>query len=701
MSSLELSGSFVEVAMEQHRHNPKLRLETDLKQVNTVLVSYTEKHGTTLEKLSILHVCVDSQNVHPLLIEHINSRPGDERYKGQHISRLKKIIRNLPWHGQGKRDESMKTVILEDHLPRHLREVWFLLPRIEVDSHQTMDLRRKDLNFVEYKRYRASLPITPNGLAIGSALIKVSSRNKISKIKSLLEEHSGLICEALCEEKPHVKTHDHKSAFYKFRKRVRVYLGYTVENKPIIRLRLDALQEPLQSQLRTYIDRARHGFNSDRDILKIAKVKYGLEIVRHSENTITNYLDGLLYGLGRINHEMSVEVTDVRDLLRLQTKEVEVDGVTITELYNPLVECYRDWGLNLASDRKEEGFDTGTFKSFINGLAAVAAFNGFLPLRQLFLKEYKVRLDKKSKERRKAIKKTIFDRVWLNSQVQRLKAEFHNIVNAGNFKNAPGGLLSIEARKNLNLCLFYVALLTLRFLGVRQGSLRDCILGENITFGAHKQVTFQWPRTKNGKGIRHRLQYKEHSNTHAELIDAVCIYHKRIYPYISGLSSDAQMPAVCEERKRRVAGRFFLCCDNDGLCARFKSTTNFYAWFTSKAELYMDLSGAPIGFHFNPHFLRAMFGDWLRLDLGFSSEQAAEIAADSEEVFESEYVTHPAIFDATSCWTVKNKEIVAANGTTTYLPHADVIERYERENAEMRKTINTMAETIKRLANES
>lgn len=699
MDSLDLARPFIACVKEQHGENPMLRLVSDLKQVSVVLESYAQALGITVENLTVLHVCADRTGPHPHFIEHIESKGSDKKYIGQHISRLKKIIRNLPWPSKAKSDEGPKSNILEELLPPYIREIWFLLPRINGSSQGVIPKG-------ERKQLRTTLPLSPRGLALGLALLQVSSTYNIMDVRTLLEERSGHIYLALREVNPSASRHNLLTAFCKFRAKVRAHLEYVYEKKQKITLLLEELSEPLQSQVRTYCDRARDGFKSDGKIITLAKTRYGLKLGLHSKQTIQNYLTNLLFGLGYISRDMSIQVADVRDLLKLQSREVEVDGVSITEQYNPLVECYRSRGLGIISDRKGGGFDSGSFRIFINGLTAVAAFNGFLHLRKLFLKEYKVTLDKESKDRHKKLKKETFGRPWLNEQIQRLKLEFDRIVSEGSFKNKPSGSLGLEARRNLNLCLFYVTLLALRYLGVRQQSIRDCKPGENIIFAAHKCIIFLWPTSKNGKGIRHQLNTKEHSDTHRDLIDAVRTFYKEVYPYISGSSGKDQTPTVREERRRRVDGQFFLCCALDGLCTKFTSSAHFYTWFVIRAKQFLDFEGEkPLGIIFNPHFLRAMFGDWLRLYLGFSKEQAANIAADSEEVFESEYITHPTIFDATDEWTKKNKEIRALRdnekGKTKDALHDDMIKNYRDEMVAMRETIKTQAETIKQLTSKT
>jgi hypothetical protein len=691
---IDLSRPFVELINERHIEKPGLRLKSDLKQVNVALVSYAHAIGTNLENLSVLHVCADSTRPHPNLIKHIDSMEKDKKYLGQNISRLRKLIRNLPWPGGAKRVEEPEPVILEECLPPYLQEVWFLLDRI--NGSRTVGKTKN-----ERKQHRSTLPLTPRGLAVGLALLRVSNTYNILDVRALLEDGASLIFSTIRTDNPRKSWHNLCSAFVVFRAKVRAHLGYVVEKKPKISLSLEELPEPLKSQVLTYIERARHGFKSDWEIIKLAKTRYKLDIGLHSEVTIKSYLKRVLFGLGYISREMSIQVADIRELLKLQLREVEVDGILISEQYNPLVDCCRNRALGVASDRKDPEFDSTDFSLFINGVAAIAAFNGFLQLRKQFVSAYKVRLDEESKQKRKKLKKETFDRPWLNEQIQRLKLEFHQIVNEGSYKNKPNGSLSPEARRDLNLCLFYVALLALRFLGVRQQSIRDCILGKNLIFAANKSITFLWSITKNRKGITHELNIKDHVDTHRDLIEGIWIFYKKIYPYISGISNSDHSYSVIEELRRRVAGQFFLYCAPDGLCTKFDDEGRFYQWFIRQAHQFLDIKRKPISISINPHFLRAMFGDWLRFDLGFSKEHAAEMAADSEEVFESEYVTHPDIFNATDRWTKKNQEIRASKESEKEkireALQAEVIQGYKSEMATMQETMRNMTEALKNL----
>jgi hypothetical protein len=86
-----------------------------------------------------------------------------------------------------------------------------------------------------------------------------------------------------------------------------------------------------------------------------------------------------------------------------------------------------------------------------------------------------------------------------------LGQEFDRIVKAGSFKREVADRALYEALADFNFCGYYVALLVLRFLGHRQQCLRDCKIGENITFNRDGSITLFWPKDKIKNRSRSRL----------------------------------------------------------------------------------------------------------------------------------------------------------------------------------------------------
>jgi hypothetical protein len=657
MEKIDLSRPFKKLITEAQRENEKLRLEETLNKVNVPLEGYAASFGLSMEKLSPLHICTESGDIHPDLKGHISSLEHTDAYKGQHLSRIRNLIEALLYPETGNGQDTSDQISIMAHLPEPLRLVWSLLPR------QCHRLPNCHNDREGYHRLRLTIPLSSNGICLAWALVKVCRQYNGYEVKTILEEYDSEVINTIWRNNHHSKWRSLITVFYEFRRRVRKYLAYEVAVSTTVTLTVSQLPEPLRTQLLVYQERARFGFKTDPDIKINARTKYKLDLSPQSETTINLYETALCLGIGYIPRDMYGDTLDIRDLLKLTSREVEVDEVIVTELYNPLVEYYRRLEQAKFSDRKEAGFDSACFRRFVSALAAISAFNGRLHLRKQFLKEYKPILDTVSKDRHKRLKKQTFGRPWLNEQIQRLRTRFKRISTEGTFKNETGGTLRKSSRYNLNLCLFYVALVTLRYLGVRQQCIRDCLVGKNIIFSARMTVTFEWTdeQMKNAKGLRHTFNMKEHSEVQEILIEALHIYYSRIYPYLSGATSTDQSPALRAARRQVVAEQFFLQCGVSGICKPFTDETDFNEFFRTHTLKYIEfgdrLGEQPLSL--NPHFLRAMFGDWLRFDLNYSAEQTAQMAGDTEKTFETDYITHPTIYDATEAWTEKSEEIRA------------------------------------------
>lgn len=664
MKKLDLSQPLIKLVMEAQKENQELRLTATLSKVNAALKSYATSCGLTVEELSLFHICSGSGGIHPDLKAHIGSMELTDGYKGQHQSRLRNLIEALLKPNREDSKHPPEPITIEDHLPETLRPVWHLLPRQFHHAHNCHNENARE----DYLRFRLTVPLSSNGMCLAWALSKVCRRHDGCEVKAILEEYAGEVINSIKRNNHHSRWVCLRQAFDKFRQGVRKHLAYEVTVSTPVALTVDQLPDPLRTQLLAYQERARSGFKTDPDIKFRARTKYKLDLSSHSEETIGVYGRALCLGIGHMPREMYGETLDVRDLLKLMSREVEIDEVVATELYNPLVEYYRRLEQAKHSGKKEAGFDSAGFRIFVDSLAAIAAFNGHLHLRKLFLKEYKPVLDSKSKDRHKQLKKQTFDRPWVDEQIQRLRVEFKCIAAEGTFKNGAGGTLSRANRDSLDLSLFYVALVTLRYLGVRQQCIRNCLVGKNIIFGPPMTVIFQWTEkeTKNAKGVRHKFNMKEHSEVQEILIEAAHIYYTKIYPYLSGAAGTNQPPALREARRQAVAGQFFLKCGRPGICIPFTTGSDFYNWFRGKTLKFIEFGGR-IGekpLWLNPHFLRATFGDWLRFDLKYSGKQTAQMAGDTEETFETQYISHPTTYDATEAWTEKCEEIRAKRKRT-------------------------------------
>jgi hypothetical protein len=586
MSTFDLTESFVSLVSQQDTRHPDLGLSKDLGKVNVVLTGFAESLRLERDQLSILHVCADSEHPHPALLKHINSLPKDRAYKGQNVSRIKKLIKCLPWPGDQHNGESPQPALMEERLPLHLEQIWPLLPKIPPG-----DRNAKPGQHVSTKEKHPALPLSISGISLGLALLDVSRAHLVTDTRTLLEDYSAHIYKYIQHNNPCSRWVSLRGAFSKFRVRVRGFLNYEPETPSDVTIKLEALPEPLRTQVLVYKERAEKGFQSGQHVKRLGMRKYKLELGRQANITIENCIRFICLGVGYVPRQLYGDSLDIKDLMKLDVREIEIDETKVMEFYNVLIDPYRERELGRASDYKEVDFDSQSFGLFVGAIATVAAYNGFFHLRKTFLKVYSVNTDSETTKNRKRDMKRIFDREWTDRQLDNLKVKFHRILDAGSFRSDPDGLMRRDARDDLNLCLFYVVLLTLRFFGVRQRNIRESIEGENVVVISRGRVTFQWleEETKNKKGIIHRMSLKKHGETHADLIDGVWMYHQYIYPFISGARGDKDSPPELLKRRRQaIEGRFYVKIGQDGICVPFSDERDFNDWFRRQSCKFLD-----------------------------------------------------------------------------------------------------------------
>jgi hypothetical protein len=249
----------------------------------------------------------------------------------------------------------------------------------------------------------------------------------------------------------------------------------------------------------------------------------------------------------------------------------------------------------------------------------MAAYEGMFKQRESFHKAYNPKPDKTTMNNRREEKKNAYTREFIDGKIECLKSEFVGIVKSGSFKSS---------RRDMRLCLFFIALITARFMGVRQQALRDCIMGVNIIFGRDRsRIAFEWPRTKvkNKRAIRIEL-VRGRDKTHQLLIDMLYLYKNYVYEYIK------------ENQGVELNGQFFVKYNRAGKFITFKNHTTFSEWFSEGSKEFMDLQGKIKGRKrgINPHFLRGFAADWL-LDFGLSYEDVADLMNISVRTLQTHY----------------------------------------------------------------
>jgi uncharacterized coiled-coil protein SlyX len=680
---LNIRHPFVDLVRAQFERAPQLRGE--LAKANCFLKEYADHIAIPLQNLSVFYVCAPTGGLHPDLTSYIDSTGRNHSYKEQQKTRIKRLIENLPWVSSATGEDvgERSPVFLCEQLPEFLRPVWPYLPRQGVIAPNYLWSEEKR---EAHKHLRLTRPLSPLGIGVLFAMLKVSEENRISDLRVLMEECGSQIYRVIRQDNDPAKW----SSLFNVLKTLGGKLGYKSKRAPQKSLPLEEVPPKLLEQMRTFESRAKNGFQTGMDIKLVANRRYGLKLDGINPQTVRDYLINMLLMLGQLPASMRGPDLELRHLLVLEARQVEIDGIQHTFLVNPLVEFYRDIECARRSDRKAVGSDSTQFCFFMNALKAMAAYNGYLHLRQEFKQAYSsVRVDPTIKEERKEKKKEVFGRTWLDAQIKELAVHYRHIVNGGLYNHVKSR--KSESRRALKFCLFYVYLVTLRYMGYRQQCLRDCVVDENIIFERDGSITLQWPasKIKNKVLIRTRLSAEDFNETHPFLFETLILYRK-IYSYLKQVHGST------------IGDQFFGKLNVKGQFVPFEKSTDFYRFFTGiargalKFEQRMNVHLLEL----NPHLLRAICAKWLD-DLGFSSQERSLVIGDLPETVDREYVGKRKIYDATSLWVKKNQEIKsgkkAERAKDFQAQREDIVNSYDQRLAALERVIQAQSSTIETL----
>lgn len=325
-----------------------------------------------------------------------------------------------------------------------------------------------------------------------------------------------------------------------------------------------------------------------------------------------------------------------------------------------MVERYRLVVHERSTKHKRVGYDSAPFISFKDAVKAVAAFNGHFKLVQQFNEAYPNKPDKVSKQRCKNEKKRRYPLAEVDAQIERLEPRFNHAVKFRKFDRA-NTRTALEADTAARLCIFYVMILTLRIMGLRQQNIRNLKLMRNLNkldgnIGIRHDGTvifhFEPEETKNGKRLHSEWNLRDHGETHGKLIHAVLDYHKYVLPYIRANALEdledqffVHMPKQCGKFRR------FDPHNNSILYSRF-------IWW---GYMFLDFEDARAAdrLMLNPHHFRGLCTDWLINVLGFTFEQAADYIADDPLTIKLEYLDRNRTHDPTQHVSDTNRVIRA------------------------------------------
>jgi hypothetical protein len=605
MTTSSLNISFAELVKNAAVDYPWVL--SNYEKVTGILNSYATRRELSLDKLTLIHLCHDRDRakLNPRLITFIDNLPISKAYKSEIKSRLHRILKALSAvPGQGASVSGPAPL----PIPKVLRKLLPALPRQDTWS----VIHRNSIRCTD-EEGRLARPLTERGQRALAVLIQVVEKNKITDFDTLFSKHVPELWRTIRLTQPPRSWLSTASCLKEAFKRI----GYKVcrasrqcinypEWPPTLRAQFDRLEEF-----------ASLGIGHDLELTRQA-VKYEFEVKPLNKTTLENYRRALSYGLFHIlsRHDSEPADVDVRDLLRLRRVTLDEDGRRRSISLNPLVEHYRRRELERIAMPADSIINTTSFSFFMCAVRAVALYNGYFELYSRFDKAYTFKIDKKARRAKKNAKKDIFDLVWVDAEIARLLVEFRRIIKERSFRPQcyTGPSFSSKGKyRNIRFCLFFVILVTLRYMGHRQQSLRNCEVGrgKNVEFLDDGSIHFNWKPelVKTDVELNQVIQEWEHQ-THEVMVEVLTAYYRVIYrPYILKHS------AAGLDGEDLVANQLFVYIDRSGKFRRFgkddrrKFGRRLLDWSFEFMEYGERANILGRGLH--PHYFRGLAIDWM------------------------------------------------------------------------------------------
>ena len=530
-------------------------------------------------------------------------------YQEQVRSGLRAIIEHFSGTDAGRR----KRVPERDELPEFLLPVWDALPKVE------------------------GRPTDSAGILL-LALMAVVDRYGLDEYEPLFSDLTREVRLALRDEEEDASRWDYLEAQHS---EVKGRLGLRSSRSPVRQDPIRDFPEPLKSECALFRKRAVEGVEDAALLDRAREKKVNLE--RRKPDVVRTMLYTLRAAMEVIK---PAEPFGIRDLMGLEEVEIEEEGQIRKQKRSRPVDIFRAQQRDLESPTKRVTYDSVQFDNFLIYIKTVANYNGLFRLREEFSGAYGgqngLRLDTEKQQQKRDEKKEAYPREWLDSEVQRLGIEFRRIVRARSFDPGHDGLLSEEQARDVRLCLFYLAFVTLRHLGLRQQALRKLSINEsgwNVRFegggkAGFSKITFHWraKEVKNKRPVTLPLVKGRHQATHGPLFEAYELYYRRVYPFIQrreALPLDGQLLAM--PTLNGTHGRF------RGLD---KCTHQDFAQFFQRAgREFLRRKQRSNGqlWEVNPHFMRAAAADWL-WNFGLTTGEIAALLAIEEDTLKEHYL---------------------------------------------------------------
>jgi hypothetical protein len=602
----------------------------DYGKIKGVLEDFAEHIGRTPGRLRVLDVYDQRGGLSTRLTQYIDTIPRREKqtlrrwknYKSEIRTRIRTISNLLFTDREDGAAERSFDESLLDVVPEALRPILPHLPR-----HRS----RRGLSEEE----RIQVPLSKRGLILLSVLVKVWNRLNLSSVEELFVNHSVAVRREIRDLGPIRLADSAFAQFYKIRKLLRMKIP--PRNKSCL-VEVDEWPPTLRGEWEKFELLAINGAGADHELTLSAK-RMKVSVKKLSPLTIKSYKEGVGYALSVIRPAGDLSILDLIRLVPRENLPADYDG---PKEHNHLVDLFRSNQQGKAGTVRRPGYDSACFARFVNGIKAIAARNGYGRYIRSFNQAYHICLDDESKDLRNAKKKAGIQFKWVEGEIERLLSKFLQIVNSGSFRRTPGRLA--QARSDIFFVFFFVWFVTLRYMGYRQQSIVDCVVGKNFISESDGTIILQFDKTKNNKRIKMELR-PDGPGTHILLWEVLNLYYKKVYPYVVRQSGNS------------LAGQLFVVTTNVNFFRPFKESTDFDDAFRRGRNRFLNITElAPeVRYELHPHFLRGFCADWMIIVLGMSFEEAAEVLGDDPRTLKLAYVDKKRVHDAGAVFEAVNK----------------------------------------------
>lgn len=607
------------------------RLEKNFSQVQGLLEAYAaEELLIAPESITADTVVGADGTLTDRMLAFIDGRGSwDKSTKVSERSRLKKVVQQALAHARVGTNPDVDPAPVEEELHEALRPLWEYFPR-------------------------KGGKVTENGRLLIKVLTAVAEEHEHVTHERLLDDLKKQVMKtmrrpAVC---PIERQRQVSLTFYELRKKMNTDTGRGADGS----VPLDHLPHPLKEQVETFKENAERGLTHDAHLVEQAKNEK-ISPERMKESSVRRYLISLCKGLTYIDYP---ETFSIEDLMKVEYGEFITGGKQRVGYFNRYVNQYREREKLLVNPRSGYMFDTSSFKGFITAVKKIAAFNEIFHLHREFRDAHKVRLDKKRSDDAKKEKKLTFDFEWLEGEIRRLSGRFKRAIEGRKFDPKTKGVSKMKAIKEQRFCLFFVTLVTLRYMGFRQQAIRDCVLGDNIIFHPDGSIEFKWPahKVKNEVDIKVIIRDKRergrvaHRGTHAVLLDTLKMYHDVLYPFLAteakngGVNLNGQFflkinvhlkpsPFPAKDVERTVKRK-----NGEVKKTKLEAHVLFREIFTQATRRYINYKNKLDSLEaiLHPHFFRGFVIDWLVHKIKLRKDLAAGYLGDSEETVSKYYL---------------------------------------------------------------